>query len=135
MLVLDTNILIELVSHNPSIIKELQKVLEKHPSQPYTTSPSYSEFLYGYTKSPVHEQEKAKEFLNQFILLHTTKASSQILAELKHNLESKGKPIPVFDMLIASIVMDKKATFITLDEHFKNIPNLSVIILDNSAGK
>lgn len=130
MLVLDTNILIELVSHNPSIIKELQKILEKYPSMPYITSPSYSEFLYGYIKKDSKNQEKAKEFLEQFTLLHTTKASSRILAELKHELESKGKTIPIFDMLIASIVLDKKASFITLDEHFRNIPELKVMILN-----
>ena len=135
MLILDTNILIELVSHNPSVIKELQNLLEKTPSHPYIAAPSYSEFLYGYMKKSAQEQEKAKEFLNQFILLHTSKASSQMLAELKHNLESKGEPIPIFDMLIASIVMDKKATFITLDEHFKNIPNLSIITLAKTEEK
>ena len=129
MIVLDTNILIELVSHNTLIIKELQKVLEKYPSTPYIASPSYSEFLYGYVKKAAKEQEKAKEFLEQFTLLHTTKNSSLLLAKLKHELESKGKTIPIFDILIASIVLDKKANFITLDEHFKNISGLNVIIL------
>ena len=36
--------------------------------------------------------------------------------------------IPVFDVLIASIVMDKRAMLITFDEHFKNIEGLEVII-------
>lgn len=134
MLILDTDVLIELVAHNLNVIKDLQRLLEKHPSQPYITSPSYSEFLYGCMKKSAKEQEKAKEFLEQFTLLHTTKASSRILAEIKHHLESKGKAIPVFDTLIASIILAQGATLVNLDKHFSEVPGLKVVILGKSVG-
>ena len=128
MIVLDTNILIEFEVHNVELIKFLQNLTEKFPSKPYITSANYSEFLYGFIKESPKKQEKAVEFLEDYKLLNTSKNSSRLLAKIKYELEKKGKMIPIFDVLIASIVMDKKAMLITFDEHFKNIEGLEVVM-------
>ena len=128
MIVLDTNILIEFEAHNVELIKFLQNLTKKFLSKPYITSANYSEFLYGFIKESPKKQEKAIEFLEEYELLNTSKNSSRLLAKIKYELEKKGKMIPIFDVLIASIVMDKKAMLITFDEHFKNIEGLEVII-------
>ena len=128
MIVLDTNILIEFEAHNVELIKFLQNLTKKFPSRPYITSANYSEFLYGFIKESPKKQEKAIEFLEDYKLLNTSKNSSKLLAKIKYELEKKGKMIPIFDVLIASIVMDKKAMLITFDEHFKNIEGLEVVI-------
>ena len=128
MIVLDTNILIEFEAHNVELIKFLQNLTKKFPSRPYITSANYSEFLYGFIKESPKKQEKAIEFLEDYNLLNTSKNSSRLLAKIKYELEKKGKMIPIFDVLIASIIMDKKAMLITFDEHFKNIEGLEVII-------
>ena len=128
MIVLDTNILIEFEAHNVELIKFLQNLTKKFPSRPYITSANYSEFLYGFIKESPKKQEKAIEFLEDYELLNTSKNSSRLLAKIKYELEKKGKMIPIFDVLIASIVMDKKAMLITFDEHFKNIEGLEVVI-------
>ena len=128
MIALDTNILIEFEAHNVELIKFLQNLTKKFPSRPYITSANYSEFLYGFIKESPKKQEKAIEFLEDYKLLNTSKNSSGLLAKIKYELEKKGKMIPIFDVLIASIVMDKKAMLITFDEHFKNIEGLEVVI-------
>lgn len=128
MIVLDTNILIEFEAHNVELIKFLQNLTKKFLSKPYITSANYSEFLYGFIKESPKKQEKAIEFLEEYKLLNTSKNSSMLLAKIKYELEKKGKMIPIFDVLIASIVMDKKAMLITFDEHFKNIEGLEVVI-------
>jgi len=128
MIALDTNILIEFEAHNVELIKFLQNLTKKFPSKPYITSANYSEFLYGFIKESPKKQEKAIEFLEDYKLLNTSKNSSGLLAKIKYELEKKGKMIPIFDVLIASIVMDKKAMLITFDEHFKNIEGLEVVI-------
>ena len=128
MIVLDTNILIEFEAHNAELIKFLQNLTKRFLSKPYITSANYSEFLYGFIKESPKKQEKAIEFLEDYNLLNTSKNSSRLLAKIKYELEKKGKMIPIFDVLIASIVMDKKAMLITFDEHFKNIEGLEVII-------
>jgi len=38
--------------------------------------------------------------------------------------------IPIFDLLIASIVIDSRMPLVTLDGHFKKILNLNVILLE-----
>ena len=128
MIVLDTNILIEFEAHNAELIKFLQNLTKRFLSKPYITSANYSEFLYGFIKESPKKQEKAIEFLEEYKLLNTSKNSSRLLAKIKYELEKKGKMIPIFDVLIASIIMDKKAMLITFDEHFKNIEGLEVII-------
>ena len=128
MIVLDTNILIEFEAHNVEVIKFLQNLTKKFPSRPYITSANYSEFIYGFIKESPKKQEKAIEFLEDYKLLNTPKNSSRLLAKIKYELEKKGKMIPIFDVFIASIVLDKKAMLITFDEHFKNIEGLEVII-------
>ena len=128
MIVLDTNILIEFEAHNAELIKFLQNLTKRFLSKPYITSANYSEFLYGFIKESPKKQEKAIEFLEEYKLLNTSKNSSRLLAKIKYELEKKGKMIPIFDVLIASIIMDKKAMLITFDEHFKNIEGLEVVI-------
>lgn len=130
MLVLDTNVLIEIESHNQKIIQAVRKLVERFPSLPYITAPTYSEFFYGYMKKDQKKKAKALLFLESYTLLNTTKYSCQLLAEIKHSLEKQGKPIPLFDILIASIVLDRDATLLTMDEHFRNIESLKVIILE-----
>ena len=131
MLILDTNILIELACHSSKTTEFLQNLLGKIPSKPYITAPTYSEFLYGYMKKESKRQELAISFLEQYRLLHTSKESAMLLAKIKFDLEKKGRMIPLFDILIASIVMDKGGTLLTLDEHFKNIEELKVVIPPN----
>ena len=128
MIVLDTNILIEFEAHNVKLIEFMQNLTKKFLSKPYITSANYSEFLYGFIKESPKKQEKAIEFLEEYKLLNTSKNSSRLLAKIKYELEKKGKMIPIFDVLIASIIMDKKAMLITFDEHFKNIEGLEVVI-------
>ncbi len=129
MIVLDTNILIEIEKHNTKVITFLQHFINRFPSKPYITAPTYSEFFYGFLKHSSKKEEEAKQFLEPYEILHTTKNSSHLLAKLKFDLEKQGKVIPIFDLLIASIVLDKKAILVTTDQHFSNIRELEIEII------
>lgn len=131
MLVLDTNILIEIEAHNLKLLLFLQKLLQKYPTKPYITAPTYSEFLYGFLLHSFKKKEKGIEFLEAYEILHTSKNSARLLAEIKYVLEKQGEMIPVFDILIASIVMDRNATLLTMDTHFKKIKGLHSILFYN----
>jgi predicted nucleic acid-binding protein len=130
MFVLDTNLLIEIEKGNEKIISLIQGLISKYPCKPVITAPTYSEFMYGYLQSS-NKEEKAKEFLEAYDLLQTTKNSSLLFAKLKYNLMKKGKAIPLFDILVASIVMDRNATLLTMDTHFKNIEELRTMIIES----
>lgn len=130
MLVLDTNILIEIENNNHKIVSLLKKIIGDSFSNPVITAPSYTEFLCGVIDKPELKKQRSEQFLDDFDLLHTSKNSSRLLANIKHKLEKAGKMIPIFDLFIASIIMDNSATLITMDGHFKNIEELRVIIID-----
>ncbi len=128
MLILDTSILIELERKNEKLIYFLREYILKYPTKPYITAPTYSEFYYTYVGKKAIEQKNARLFLEAYEILHTTRKSSELLAQIKHFLDREGRSIPIFDAVIASIVLDNNATLLTSDSHFKRVPNLSVII-------
>ena len=130
MAVLDTNIIIEIESENQKLEAALKKIIGQSTEKAYITSPTYSEFFYGVVDKPEPKQHKALEFLDKFALLNTSKNSSRVLANIKHKLEKAGKMIPIFDLFIASIVMDNGATLVTWDEYLKNSEGKKVIIID-----
>lgn len=130
MHILDTNILIEVEKHNPHIIKILGEIALQEDTTFCITAPTYSEFLFGLQRRSEMNKKKAIEHLEIYPLLHTTKESSSLLAEIKHDLEKNGKPIPLFDLFIASIAIANNATILTGDVHFKNISKLNVVLID-----
>ncbi|MCH8004343.1 MAG: PIN domain-containing protein [Nanoarchaeota archaeon] len=127
--VIDTNILVELERDNKVIISKLEG-LDLIKGNIYITSPSYSEFYLGLLNKSNEKLEKEKERLDKYKLLNTTKNSSKLLAEIKHKVTKAGTMIPIFDLLIASIVMDSRMPLVTLDGHFKKIQNLNVILIE-----
>jgi len=118
--VIDTSVLIEIEKKNKAILLRLEE-LEAEKENVYITSPSYTEFCFGLIGLP------EERFSTQ--LLNTSKNSSKLLAEIKHHLTRKGIMIPIFDLIIASIALDCKMPLITLDEHFKRIPDLNVVLI------
>ena len=95
----------------------------------YITSPSYTEFCFGLIGLSKERFNAQMDRLDNYKFLNTSKNSSKLLAEIKHYLSKKGIMIPVFDLIIASIALDCKMPLITLDEHFKRIPDLNVILI------
>ena len=127
--VIDTNILVELERDNKIIISKLEG-LDLIKGNIHITSPSYSEFYLGLLNKSKEKLEKEKDRLDKYKLLNTTKNSSKLLAEIKHKVTKTGTMIPIFDLLIASIVMDSRMPLVTLDGHFKKIQNLNIILIE-----
>ncbi len=126
--VIDTCVLIEIEKNNKEVISRLDN-FDSIKEEFYITSPTYSEFYLGLLKLSEEKSEKGKQRLDKYKLLNTTKNSSKLLAEIKHKVSKAGTPIPIFDLFIASIAMDSGMPLITLDNHFKKIQNLNVIVI------
>ncbi len=125
--VLDTNVYIAIERNNQKIINQISKLdISERIS---ITAPSYSELYDGLLKGKKDEFKSKLEKLDTVNLLNTTKSSSKLFAEIKFKLEKIGRMVPLFDILIASIVIDNNMTLITTDEHFKRIPGLKSVIL------
>ena len=127
-IVIDTSVLIEIEKNNQVVLLKLDK-LGSLKGEIHITSPTYAEFYLGLLKLSKEKFEKEKQRLNNYRLLNTTKNSSRLLAEIKHDISKIGIAIPVFDLFIASIAIDSKMPLVTLDEHFKKIPNLNIVLI------
>lgn len=127
-IVIDTSVLIEIEKNNNEVLSKLDN-LESIKEEIYITSPTYSEFYLGLLKLSEEKFERGKQRLDKYKLLNTTKNSSKLLAEIKSIVSKAGTPIPVFDLFISSIAIDSGMHLITLDQHFKKIQNLNVIVI------
>ena len=78
-------------------------------------------------------EKKNIEILNKFqekptvSIIEGTSETAEIFSEIKYNLKSKGKPIPINDIWIASNCIETGSVLITGDKHFKLINGLRAI--------
>ena len=127
MLVLDTNILIEIERGNNKVINTLSEIRKEHKESVAITSPVYAEFLYGFIRKG--KEIIAKQYIENLDVFDFDSKSAEVLAKLKHEIEDKGATIPIFDLLTASIVISKKAILVTMDNHFKSVPKIDIILV------
>jgi len=124
MYVLDSSVIIELINNT----ERAGKILREIGDLPIiTTSVCLHEIMSG-------TFNKQEEFImngiitNMEILPHT-KESAKIGAEIFKELKTKGNMVNEFDILIASICEENKATLITLDKDFSKIKRINSKIL------
>ncbi|MEX1117442.1 MAG: type II toxin-antitoxin system VapC family toxin [Terrimicrobiaceae bacterium] len=84
-------------------------------------------FLQG--KHGGKNQAALLEFLAEPLVnvLNTTERTSQIYAEFRHSLKSRGTPIPENDIWIAALVHEHGLSLCTSDAHFSNLPQIARI--------
>lgn len=126
MIILDTDVLIEIERDNQKVIGQLAKHRQSYPGNMGITAAVYAEFIFGY----LHQKKTIPAHLALFDILDFDKDAAFLFAQKKEELEKKGKPIPVFDLVTASCVLAQGATLITLDQHFQNVSGLKVIFLE-----
>jgi len=129
MIVLDTNVLIELELGNQKVIERLIELRKNHTENPAIPFICFSEFYYGLLKRGKNIGE-GLNFLEKFTKLHSSEKSMKFVAEIKFNLEKKGGMIQLFDILIAAIAIDHKATLVTADKGFEKIEGLNVVFVE-----
>lgn len=129
MLVFDTNILIDIEKDNKEIKERLLKQSFVYGENPSITALTYAEFLFGYLSKRKEAIEQALEILSLYDVLHTTKESAQLIAELQYSLEKKGTPLPLADVITAAIVLTHGATLATRDKDFKKIEKIKLLLL------
>ena len=128
--VLDTSILIELDNDNQNVINSItKKINDLDFTEFYITFFNLCEYYYGHIKKNKKNKEKIKSNLSKYKLLNTSCDSALTFCDLKNVLKRKGADIPVFDLLISSIVMTNNMTLITRDKHFTKVPGLKVMIV------
>lgn len=124
---LDTNTCIYFLKGQSDKIRK--NLLKLHPAEIKIPSIVKGELLLGAYKS--NHKKKNKEavllFLNPFEILGFGNTEAEIYAELRGDLEAKGKSIGPNDLLIASIALAYNGILVTNNEkEFKRVGNLRV---------
>lgn len=127
--VLDTSVISGAERGDTQSKKALSDLAQKSRGKLSITSPTYSELCFGYLRKSHHNFEIAIRRIDQFDLLNTNRKSSMIFARLKKEAEESGNPLPIMDLLIASIVMANGATLLTHDRGFEKIKGLEVVVI------
>lgn len=113
---LDTNACIALINGKPpSVRNKFQKATDAG-AQVFVSSVALFELWYGVAKSS--RQEFNRRRLEAFLagpvhLLHFDDSDAEHAGAIRADLESLGKPIGVYDLLIAGQAMRNKLTLIT----------------------
>lgn len=81
-----------------------------------------AEVLQG-IKSPA-ELRLVEDHFTSLFYLETTRETWHHAGELSRDLRSKGKTVPLSDLLIASIALKHGLSVYTTDQHFASIPHL-----------
>jgi predicted nucleic acid-binding protein len=118
-MILDTSILIEILSDNSSIVEKLERVGESISTTVITK----------------YELLKAPKEADVLALLGTMSAydydgkSAERAAKIFKDLKKKGKMINELDILIASIAMTHDEMLVTRDNDFKSVEHLKLLVL------
>lgn len=122
MIVLDTDVLIEILDKNSAKgDNALTKILESGEDIT-TTSINLHEILYGL-------QKYAKPVRDILLLpvLDYTKRDAELSAEIELKAERNGTPIRRTDAMIAAITLNRKASLYTFDlRHFTPLKTLGL---------
>lgn len=110
---LDSNICSYIIRNKPIHIKEkLQEVEKNHTIA--LSSIVVSELLYGAIKKDSPKLIKiVSAFVDNFVIYDYSKISAQSYANVRTNLEKKGKIIGANDLLIASHALSLEAILVT----------------------
>ncbi len=126
MIILDTDVLIEIEHGNEKVRRLLSDLRGKNQGDLVTTSAAYAEFVYGF----VTKMKLIPPQIGALEVIDFDKESASILAEKQHELEKKGTQIPIFDLITASCALSRNAIVVSFDRHFRNVSGLNTIIFE-----
>ena len=130
MYLIDTDIMIYALKGDPTVVG----CFETHAADPKAISViTYGELLYGALKSARRQENLAKvrRTAELFPVVDTGMAVMETFASLKSELETSGKRLDDFDLLVGATALVLGYRLVTNNErHFRRIPGLT---LDNWA--
>lgn len=122
-MIIDTSLWIEYFKNNPDVVKVVEAGLAN--STIYITGSIVSELLQG-SKTRL-EFDKLSQCIDAVPYIECTMQDWIKAGELSFKLRKGGVTIPLTDMLIASIALNRHMAVWTLDKHFSYIPAVELI--------
>jgi predicted nucleic acid-binding protein len=122
MIIIDTDVLIEIFDKHSNKGKDALNKLEKNQEDISITSLNLHEILFGHNK-----RNKNISDIYQIQTIPFTKQDAILSAELESNLEKQGKVIARTDAMIAAIAINNNAKLFTFNlKHFEIIPKIKL---------
>ncbi len=122
MIIIDTDVLIEIFDKNSEKGNLALDELEKSGEDVSITSITLHEILFGHYKI----KKKIKD-IAQINTIEYNKKDAELSARIEYELEKEGKSIPRIDSMIAAIAINRKAKIYTFNKkHFQTIKDLKL---------
>ena len=122
MIILDTDIIIEIYDKKSASGESSLRKIEESGDNFYTTAINTQEVLYGLLK-----YAKQAEYILQIPALEYDREDAKLAAELEWGTETKGKKIARADAMIAAIAINNNAKLYTNNKkHFSDIGGLEL---------
>jgi tRNA(fMet)-specific endonuclease VapC len=123
MIIVDTDVLIEIFDKQSEKGELALKTLEKAGEDVSITSITLHEILFGHYK-----YRKTIKDISQINTVEFNKKDAELSAKIEYDLEKKGTIISRTDTMIAAIAINRKAKLYTFNtKHFQNIKQLTVL--------
>ncbi|MBQ0046667.1 MAG: PIN domain-containing protein [Prevotellaceae bacterium] len=124
MYLLDTNVIIEMLRGNKSIIKKIYSVGMDNCC---ISEMSIAELYYGAVKGNKEKNFKDIETIESLFKIIPVYSSFKEYADIRLHLRNMGTPIDVMDLFIGSTARYNKCIMVTHNQkHMKHIPDLQL---------
>ena len=126
MILLDTNICIDVINAKPAAV--LQRFRDYRMGEIGICSVVAAELAYGVAKSGSARNRQALEmFLAPLMILPFDEAAVWAYGDLRSELERRGQPIGALDTMIAAHALSQNATLVTNNlSEFERVPGLQL---------
>lgn len=124
---LDTNICIYTIKHKPPEV--IKNFLRHNPDEMCISSITYAELMHGVEKSQAVERNRMAItlFLSAITILPFNQYAAEEYGKVRAELERKGTPIGLMDMLIAGHARAEELVLVTNNtREFFRVENLEV---------
>ncbi|MBI2676017.1 MAG: type II toxin-antitoxin system VapC family toxin [Candidatus Aenigmarchaeota archaeon] len=127
-IVVDSDILVNFLRNKKEEVELLKRMSRQATLA--TTDINAFELYYGAYKSSKQDENLAatKGLLNSLLLLSTSEDSMEMAGKIITDLEKRGKPMEIRDLLIGSICLTNSIALLTGNRrHFENMEGLKII--------
>jgi tRNA(fMet)-specific endonuclease VapC len=95
----------------------------------YLPVPVVGELRFGALNSQRAAQNlrRVGQLISRCQVLNATVSTAEVYARIRIQLKRKGKPIPENDIWIAAVCVERGLPLATLDEHFTEVEELTVV--------
>lgn len=125
MILVDTDVLIEIFDRNSEKGDKALKMIERTGEDITTTSLNLHEIMYGLHKYTDHEK------LERILVLDVvdfTKDDAVLSSKLEVETEKKGTKVPRFDAMIAAVAINRGFKLFTFNrKHFEGFEDLTLV--------